>query len=740
MAPLLLSACVEVDPLPIAEVLPPGTKTILLAASAPGRALQLYSVSGPFALPVAPAPEQRLLAVALGRDLEALDLPPGLLTDLPEAGGREIPEPLGAFVSRNGEPFVAYREAPELFLPPHDWPAILARPACADGPYYVGKSCTASVAVAVARPALPDIRQGGACPDGWLALTHAFSGGPTLGMQSVELCAPPPRQSCGAGERQAAAERACVAVGPACSASDPFAPGLSLTSTVVYVLAGASAGDGSRARPFGTLAEGARAAASRGASVLAIGRGTYPEGLSIAGALDVVGACAAETTIQGGLGVRAHSGRISGLTVRTAGSVLQIEAQSTTELHGVVLSATSSAADVSGIQDSEARLSDAVVRLPDRGVWQLKSAKVTVIDSQIHGQLHVARSGLTVLGSALSTGGGAVVVVEGSTMTVERSYVATQLLVDHSGLDARRSWFVPDRVEGFSEQSSILSSRGWVHLAQSTIDHRRPVIREPLVAPVETQTGVDIRGSTVPSLIEDVVILLHEPPAEPPRQHFIGLGFFQPIAVPHVVRRATLIGGTFAAIGINTSYLRAEDLGIYRVRGTGILGPEARLETARLEIGDLRGGGMDIGGAGQASLVDTGIYDVDRTNLGFRGEGPFAALRTKLACERGATVGVHMADSKGSPVASVLRQISVVGPFDTGLHSGFSSQLDLAGFEIEGVSRGILLFGAGHGRRLSYGSVRATGLGLCLANDQADLHELLDHVGVSAPTLLERGE
>lgn len=742
-APLLLSACVEVELRPIsgAAALPPGTKTVLLAASAPGQPLQLYSLSSPFALPVAPTPEQRLLAVALGRDLEDLDLPPGLLSDVSATGGRAVPEPLGAFVSEDGAPFVAYREALELTLPPHDWTAILGRRQCADGAYYVGKSCTASVAVQVARPALPIIRSGGACPAGWLPVAHSFSAGPTRGTLSVDLCSPPPRQACAPAELQAAGDSACVPVSPACSASDPFPLGLSRTATVVYVLAGAGAGDGSRARPFGSMAQGVAAAQRRRASALAIGRGSYPEDLSIAGALDVVGACASETTLQGSLVLSGHSGRISGLSVRAPGaSVLRIAAQSTTELDGVELSATSSATLGCSIAESELLLRSSSLRLPDRGVWLLSAARVSVVDSQLHAQLYVSRSALAVSGSALTTGGGAIGVTDGSTMTVDRSYVATQVNVVRGDLDARRSWFVPGRVEGSNEQRSIYSSVSRIHLAQCTIDHREPIIREPLVAPVETQFGAEILESTKPSLIEDVVFLLHEPSAEPPRQHFIGLGLYNPISTPHLLRRVILVGGTFTSIGINTSSMRAEDLGIYRVRGTGILGPEAHVETARLEIADLRGSGVDIGGSGQATLVDTGVYDVDRTSLAFKGDGPFVARRATLACARGSAGGVHVSDARTLPVEVEIRQLSVQGPFETGLHSGFLTGLELAGFTIDGASRGLLLLGASGSRRLSYGSVRASGVGLCLASNQANLEQLLEHVGVSAPTLLERGE
>ena len=81
---------------------PPSTKAIVLAASAPRRPLELYSLAPPFALSLAPTAEQRLLAVAFDHDLDALDLPPGLLTNVPVSGARPWPSPLGVFLSQDG--------------------------------------------------------------------------------------------------------------------------------------------------------------------------------------------------------------------------------------------------------------------------------------------------------------------------------------------------------------------------------------------------------------------------------------------------------------------------------------------------------------------------------------------------------------------------------------------------------------------------------------------------------------
>ncbi len=743
LTPLLLGACVPVDVRSISgeAPFPPSTKAIVLAASAPRRPLELYSLAPPFALPLAPTAEQRLLAVAFDHDLDALDLPPGLLTNVPVSGARPWPSPLGVFLSQDGAPFQPYTAPAEFQLPPHDWPAILDRGQCADGPQYLSKSCTATIAVEVAPPQLPRLRERGACPPGWLPTAHSFSRGVTLGMLSVDLCVPPPRQGCSGAELQSAGDAACAAVGPACSPGDPFAAGLSGTAAVIYVLAGAGAGDGSRARPFGNLAQGAAAAVSTGASALAIGRGVYDEALEISGALDVVGACAAETILHGGLQLRRHTGRVLGLSVLAQDtSVLLAAYDSRTEVEGVVLSATSSAAGASTIARSELRLRASVVRLPDRGLWHLLSSRVSLLDSELHAQLYAESATLTVTGSALSSGGGAIGLTIGSTMTVDRSYVATQINAIDSRLDVRRSWFVPSRVEGPNEQRSIYGGRARIHLSQTTFDHRQPVIREPLTAMVETQTAVELWAPLEPSLIEDVVFLLYEPPAEPPRQHFIGLGLFEPPQAPHLVRRTILVGGTFASLGINTSRLRAEDLGIYRVRGTAILGPDAILETARLEVGDCRGSGVDIGGKGRATLSDTGVYDVDQVSLGLKADGPFAVHRARLVSDRGAAGAVHVSDAHARPTDVLLHQLDALGPFETGVHSGFSNRLVLEGFTIDGASRGMLLLGSSEPRRLSFGSVRARGVGLCLARALEDLSPLLNHVGVNAATPVERGE
>jgi hypothetical protein len=135
------------------------------------------------------------------------------------------------------------------------------------------------------------------CPAGWLdAPGFTNEDGDEQVPDEVapfRACAPPDRVVCPTGAFQRTGEVACHAVGEACPAGD-FPDGLPATN-VIYVLEGASGGDGTQANPFGTLAE-AYVAASDGATI-AIGKGTYPEALSIDRALTLWGACASEVLI-----------------------------------------------------------------------------------------------------------------------------------------------------------------------------------------------------------------------------------------------------------------------------------------------------------------------------------------------------------------------------------------------------------------------------------------------------------
>jgi hypothetical protein len=152
------------------------------------------------------------------------------------------------------------------------------------------------------------------CPAGWLAVAHPEvldeNGDP------FSWCEPPPlpRLSVGGyltplkdgevdGDRPVCepevdqsypvvGQADCQPLGDACPAGDwPDVPGNSL-----YVLAGATGGNGSQAAPFGTISE-AVVAATPG-DVVVIGTGVYPESITISSDLTLWGKCVGEVHIQ----------------------------------------------------------------------------------------------------------------------------------------------------------------------------------------------------------------------------------------------------------------------------------------------------------------------------------------------------------------------------------------------------------------------------------------------------------
>ncbi len=140
---------------------------------------------------------------------------------------------------------------------------------------------------APAAPEAPTLPRLTPCREGWRERTTALG---------VAWCDPFPdavRRCEGAtAARMGATE--CVHVGPPCPAGD-WADDLPADRPIVYVRAGASVGDGTVARPFGTIAR-AIDAAEEGA-VIAIGKGRYRESLVIERSLSLQGACADETEI-----------------------------------------------------------------------------------------------------------------------------------------------------------------------------------------------------------------------------------------------------------------------------------------------------------------------------------------------------------------------------------------------------------------------------------------------------------
>ncbi len=98
---------------------------------------------------------------------------------------------------------------------------------------------------------------------------------------------------CPAGQMQSPGATGCEDIGTACPA-DGWAPDLPTDGTVVYVRAGATGGDGTRANPFGSIWDGL-AAASGG--VVALAAGHYDEAVYLDDGATLWGACVRDTVL-----------------------------------------------------------------------------------------------------------------------------------------------------------------------------------------------------------------------------------------------------------------------------------------------------------------------------------------------------------------------------------------------------------------------------------------------------------
>jgi hypothetical protein len=135
--------------------------------------------------------------------------------------------------------------------------------------------------VAPAEPAAPVL---GPCPTGWSEIE----------LGGVDVCTPYPATgapaACEDGFVHLPGDPGCVRFGSECPA-DGVPAGLPKVVSVLFVRAGASGGDGSAARPFGSIGEALGVAAA--GAVVAIAPGTYDEALRLERPVTLWGACPA---------------------------------------------------------------------------------------------------------------------------------------------------------------------------------------------------------------------------------------------------------------------------------------------------------------------------------------------------------------------------------------------------------------------------------------------------------------
>lgn len=129
-----------------------------------------------------------------------------------------------------------------------------------------------------------------------------------------QRCEPDPEaaEQCAAGEHRPPGASACAPPGAVCPSGEwPVAPDDG--RALLHVREGASGGDGSSGAPFGTIAE-ALAAAPASARIL-LARGAYDAPPSVDRAVELRGACSAETLVRGALRLAAAGASVKDLAI-----------------------------------------------------------------------------------------------------------------------------------------------------------------------------------------------------------------------------------------------------------------------------------------------------------------------------------------------------------------------------------------------------------------------------------------
>ena len=310
------------------------------------------------------------------------------------------------------------------------------------------------------------------CPAGWREISPEDPGG-------VATCDPYPASGaldCAIGEAHFPGGASCEPVGSRCPAGD-FADGLADDGSVIFVRAGATGGDGTRAAPFGLVSD-AMAAAVPGTTI-ALAKGRYVENVRIAAGVTLSGACAAETVLS-------PDATIYTLTVRDPGARLRdlsIDAEG-----GVGVLVNGSAADL----DAEGL----VVANGSEGILvflgsSLVAREVVVRDMIAVGGAGAAvsvqgRSDATIERAVLERSQGAAVLVSEGTLSLSRALIRDPRPGDVDGSG-------PALVVGTGGTSAVVHSvieRSlhvglYVDGAGSTLTVTGSVVRDTLANPID---------------------------------------------------------------------------------------------------------------------------------------------------------------------------------------------------------------------------------------------------------------
>ena len=306
------SACQKVDSLPPWTALTEGAGAVLFGVGDP-EAPRLFGIdlqdeaSMPFSFSA--ARDGDLLLAVYDRTLPELALAPGpIALAMPGDPGRPLPAWRAAFSARRSETGVSEWTAleeqaslPDLFrLPGVELETCLLANGCYADPRDIEARVCSTPCTSRAGPAPPEPPTEPSppvwspCPLGWAVRI----------IEDVQTCEPPAPTACAAVDAvQWLSQPTCTTVGTACpEPPGQWAPDLPSDRPVIYVRAGAVAGDGSMGAPFGDIRDAVTAAPDE--SVVALTADVYPEDVFLPSGVTLWGACVSGTVIRAPPGTR----------------------------------------------------------------------------------------------------------------------------------------------------------------------------------------------------------------------------------------------------------------------------------------------------------------------------------------------------------------------------------------------------------------------------------------------------
>jgi hypothetical protein len=429
----------------------PGARSAILLVEGPDRGAFATDIDGSdpgIGVPI--GADAVLWMLFYTQSLEERHLPHGRLTEAsPLEHGVPLPKPIEAFRTEvrnhSASPWMAddFRKSDlyKAFRIPAESPIQCAqRDGCYADPE--DTECTAPCPSPLAPEPpdfadLPELPKLMPCPDGWNAVELDFL--------PVEACDPFPagRSSCPSDQLLHPGALGCEMLSEPCPGGDGFPP-LVGSGPFAYVRAGATGGDGSRARPFGRIPD-ALATLSAGTTIL-LAPGTYDDAVRLTTTATIAGACASEVIVRGDLAIEGTSAAIRGL-----------------RLQGTVSIAAGRSAE---IEDSAIEASDAVAA----SVGQ--SARLRLAHARILGSISASE------GSS----------VDLATVDLAGEVKATKAALEARDLYLRGGFEISEGSLVVSRSGVIVSDKAAIRASSSLVDLRDVFIGGAAPAPLSGVT------------------------------------------------------------------------------------------------------------------------------------------------------------------------------------------------------------------------------------------------------------